>query len=591
MSEGLHMTIEEIYDHFPKDIPQEFFDDIDVKAKPHYLWIMKKQELYCDNCGRKFDADEIHDIVKHNHKYRCPYCHREMLARKIGVTGHNPAKRCALTYHFGRSIIDKDVITCMAIFTAYGYSNTEKPWETAPFRSVDALYVFVPGKGTAYANAWKIYPSALRVNEKGRYYYRGIYRSPYTSELSMEVRKRIRECDTRYINCMSIKPENYVCVFEANFRDVAKVAKDTQLKYVTKAYREIITDVHDAYAEGTIYTMDKMVRYPVAVELIAKMGIGRALYQMLRFDESAWHIFNLRGKDIRTIFRGQVTKADKKYLYEHGHAIKTEALEAWQKLRRVGSPVPLEDVAKLFKDVSLARGYVVNELIDVMNEIGASPKKVFKYVTKQKQLYKCTAVVSTYFDYLEDCKKLSEKFHMGNVYNLQDKSILYPQNLEQAHQMTIELIHMETDRRRVAKLEEDMESLRKKLAQLEKKYQKIKPELEKKYSFHAMGYAIVVPPELADLHREGIMMHNCVAGYKDRVALGKTQVVYIRKEEDMDTSFGTMEISPENEEIIQARGKFNRNLPGEADAFVKKFEHDVLEPLRDASIKIRVRTA
>ena len=87
------------------------------------------------------------------------------------------------------------------------------------------------------------------------------------------------------------------------------------------------------------------------------------------------------------------------------------------------------------------------------------------------------------------------------------------------------------------------------------------------------------------------MMHNCVAGYKDRVALGKTQVVYIRKEEDMDTSFGTMEISPENEEIIQARGKYNRNLPGEADAFVKKFEHDVLEPLRGASVNIRVRTA
>ena len=143
MSKALDMTIEEIYDHFPKDIPQKFFDDIDTKAKPHYLWIMKKQELYCDNCSRKFAADEIHDIVKHNHKYRCPYCHREMLARKIGVAGHNPAKRCALTYHFGQSIIDKDVITCMAIFTAYGYSNTEKPWETAPFRSVDALYIFV----------------------------------------------------------------------------------------------------------------------------------------------------------------------------------------------------------------------------------------------------------------------------------------------------------------------------------------------------------------------------------------------------------------------------------------------------------------
>lgn len=192
MSKALDMTIEEIYDHFPKDIPQKFFDDIDTKAKPHYLWIMKKQELYCDNCSRKFAADEIHDIVKHNHKYRCPYCHREMLARKIGVAGHNSAKRCALTYHFGQSIIDKDVITCMAIFSA---------------------------------------------------------------------------------------------------------------------------------------------------------------------------------------FRGQVTKADKKYLYEHGHAIKTEVLEVWQKLRRVGSYIPLEDVEKLFKNASLARGYVVNKLIDILNEIGASLKK------------------------------------------------------------------------------------------------------------------------------------------------------------------------------------------------------------------------
>ena len=47
----------------------------------------------------------------------------------------------------------------------------------------------------------------------------------------------------------------------------------------------------------------------------------------------------------------------------------------------------------------------------------------------------------------------------------------------------------------------------------------------------------------------------------------------------MDNSFGTMEIST-SETIIQARGKYNKNLPEEAEAFVNKFEHEVLEPLR-----------
>ncbi|MGM9580038.1 MAG: PcfJ domain-containing protein, partial [Anaerovibrio sp.] len=101
----------------------------------------------------------------------------------------------------------------------------------------------------------------------------------------------------------------------------------------------------------------------------------------------------------------------------------------------------------------------------------------------------------------------------------------------------------------------------------------------KKYSYQADGYAIVIPPDLVDLHREGIDMHNCVGSYKERVASGSTQVVYIRKIDDMDSSFGTMEIST-RETIIQARGKYNKDLPEDTEAFVKKFEHEVLEPLR-----------
>ena len=50
-------------------------------------------------------------------------------------------------------------------------------------------------------------------------------------------------------------------------------------------------------------------------------------------------------------------------------------------------------------------------------------------------------------------------------------------------------------------------------------------------------------------------------------------------------SFGTMEIST-RETIIQARGKYNKDLPEDAEAFVKKFEHEVLEPLRTIAISL-----
>jgi hypothetical protein len=49
-------------------------------------------------------------------------------------------------------------------------------------------------------------------------------------------------------------------------------------------------------------------------------------------------------------------------------------------------------------------------------------------------------------------------------------------------------------------------------------------------------------------------------------------VVYIRKTESPDISFGTMEINKDGDRIVQARGKYNKDLPPEAQAFVKAFE-------------------
>ena len=82
---------------------------------------------------------------------------------------------------------------------------------------------------------------------------------------------------------------------------------------------------------------------------------------------------------------------------------------------------------------------------------------------------------------------------------------------------------------------------------------------------------IYVPKKLEELIEEGVAMHSCVGNYVDRVAEGKTIVVFIRSAEDCAERIGTMEISLDGRSIIQARAKFNKNLPPEAAEFVRKF--------------------
>ena len=82
---------------------------------------------------------------------------------------------------------------------------------------------------------------------------------------------------------------------------------------------------------------------------------------------------------------------------------------------------------------------------------------------------------------------------------------------------------------------------------------------------------------MEELIDEGNAMHNCVGTYVRRVASGSTIVVFIRTE-DTDERLGTMEIASDGTRIIQARGKFNHDLPPEVQAFVEKFEAEKIKP-------------
>lgn len=570
----LNMELSEIRSHFAKDIPKEWLERVDAELRPHYIWLLRGGEAYCDSCGSKFSASRLKEKV-HNKRDTCPCCGESFPVRKSWV-GQNPAKRNVLSYHFAKSQVAPNIITCTAVFSCYGYEAGEAPWQTEPLRLVDALYVFVIGEGVAYASPWRLYPHDIRVKD-GVYFYRTIntillYKHPtgFIARHTFSDRGCVYDTAWKVTNAV-YQYDDYDSLYEA--------AEGTTLGYTIDAVKGALEDalVVSPYIHSLIDMVERLARHPASFEIVAKMGFADAVVKAFYNNYKLNHLINLRGKNVAQIFKGQLTKEDKRYFFKNGATY--SLLEIWQKLRRMGQPIPAEELVKLCNDP-----YIIT-VIDFATKYKLKIKKILTYIAKQQKLTKEEWPLMVYADYIRDCENLAENYNMGHIYNLSNEAVLFPQNLVQAHQTTIELVNMERDRKAMLDFERSRGEIAKGISAIEKKYKKLLPKLKKKYSYQSDGYVIVIPPNLIDLHREGIAMHNCVGGYKERVASGSTQVVYIRKLDDMDKSFGTMEIST-RETIIQARGKYNKDLPEDAEVFVKKFEREVLEPLRTIAISL-----
>lgn len=91
-------------------------------------------------------------------------------------------------------------------------------------------------------------------------------------------------------------------------------------------------------------------------------------------------------------------------------------------------------------------------------------------------------------------------------------------------------------------------------------------------------YLIRFPEDLRDLIMEGSTMHHCVASYADRVIDGTSIIFFMRKAEDPETPYITMEFNRKGD-LVQARKKGNAPV-GNSDesAFIRQFQKEVLIP-------------
>lgn len=126
--------------------------------------------------------------------------------------------------------------------------------------------------------------------------------------------------------------------------------------------------------------------------------------------------------------------------------------------------------------------------------------------------------------------------------------------LHRYHNMLIEINIIDKEER----TKEEQERLNKLAA-------KLYDQRKEKFEYADDNFSIIIPEEMNKVTKEGVYLHHCVGGYVNRVAEGRTNILFLRKNDDIDIPFFTIEVSNSNE-IIQIHGLYNRWLGNEPEA-------------------------
>lgn len=168
--------------------------------------------------------------------------------------------------------------------------------------------------------------------------------------------------------------------------------------------------------------------------------------------------------------------------------------------------------------------------------------KLGKYLERQEKAEKPVgywgSVSRLYRDYIEECQTLG--------LDLNDKQVLFPKNLKQAHERTMAQIKFEKNKA-------DQE-----------KFQKAVKKMER-YAWEWKGLLIRPARTQEELQAEGAALHHCVGGYCKRIADQETMVFFIRKTEELDKPYYTLEL--QNKLVQQCRTEHNKSYGTEPEVF------------------------
>lgn len=320
--------------------------------------------------------------------------------------------------------------------------------------------------------------------------------------------------------------------------------KDSWLKY-----SQLDAFIRLTGAKGAFRYIELYQKHP-QLEYIMKMGLWNIIAEGLRC-RSFRNIFNWKGKTPKDLFGVPIGKGDMLALSALAVDMDTFHLALYLKKN---SRFSLTDLAQKRKELERLSNFDTCKRFDTLKGYGVCAEETLKYILRQQQkkkrYYSIRGVLIDWIDYLKDCGKLG--------LNLEDTAVLKPHDLQQAHQNIIAQLKIKADE------------------ELDKQMAKLKEE-RKRYNFAAGGFIAKVAENSTELIVEGKVLHHCVGTYADKHAKGKCTIILIRRLEEPEVPFYTMElVGPENR-IIQVRGSHNCGMTQEVEAFVESYKKYLAE--------------
>ena len=92
---------------------------------------------------------------------------------------------------------------------------------------------------------------------------------------------------------------------------------------------------------------------------------------------------------------------------------------------------------------------------------------------------------------------------------------------------------------------------------------------ESSWQERGKGFIVRYPQTINDFCREAVYMNNCLLTYVDAIINGDTTILFVRREDDVNTPFITMEIF--GNELMQAYHRFNQDCTPQEAKWIREY--------------------
>lgn len=454
------------------------------------------------------------------------YCTRCGKMEKIDYSLlHNEETFCPFC---GMKVTAKDRRYGRKGITQYGRVLWFAKNHSVTFAQLDEYNIDYTGE-KAEVSFW---PSAqYRFSKKSQEYYKHIPEAFWMPE-TWEKRKNVKlpEATTGMWNSYCVPTYQHTVTHHSYIS-----CRGTDLRYANMDMLRLgFRETDDPYALiGYIYNF---LKYP-SIEILEKSGFEQIVGE--RANGRTCRRINWRSADLRKILK--LNRKEIREFREAGGEL--YKLEKYKFYREEGLEIEFSDL-----DILRCGGEKALKLIE-----SYIPKnKAIRYLRTQEE----DVTVADYADYLKDCKRLG--------LDMDDKRVLKPKNFQKAHTETAMQMKIELD------------------AIKKREFKEAVSELYGFKEYRNAGFLIRPAESAEELHLESQVLHHCVRTYVDKVRRKDCVILFIRKVEEPDVPYFTLELNPKGQ-IIQCRGDFNCGYPKEVGKFIESWKKDVLKKKKGAA--------